>query len=393
MKRFLGIVASLAVGIAAAPAVPVAPPTDGAKSASTEAPTDPRIPVVLLVDLSSGQTLYSREPDRRFVPASVTKVMTAYTAFDLIKRGKLSLDREVVIDKDTGETWGGVGSTLFLQTGDRLTIAQLLMGVTTVSANDGAIALAKAAAGSVDNWLALMNENAAKLGMHDSHFNRPNGYMDEGKTYTSAHDLVLLADAMTRRFPRLYARFIGNHGMTFHGITQENHDPDIGVVPGADGIKTGYTEQAGYNYLGSAVRDGRRLVMVIAGAPSWQIRNHTSRQLIEWGFANFTSRELLPAGTKVGSAMVQEGAATSVPLLTESDVFTSLPKGQDGKARLSLRYRGPIKAPIEAGDEVATLRIAIPGQQPHDVTLVAGESVAVAYGWQRLRNGLQGLVR
>ncbi|HEY7807580.1 MAG TPA: D-alanyl-D-alanine carboxypeptidase family protein [Croceibacterium sp.] len=388
MKRFFGIVATLAVAALAATAAPADAPVE---PITGPAPVDPAIPVALLVDLSTGQTLFSREPDRRFMPASVTKVMTLYTAFDLIQRGKLSLDKEATFDKELADQWQDVGSSLLLKEGDRVTVGELLMGVATVSANDGAVTLAKAGAGSVENWVALMNDNAARLGMHDSHFGRPNGYMDEGRTYTTAHDLVLLADALTRRFPDLYQRFIGHHGMTYNGITQNNHDPDIGVVPGADGIKTGFTEQAGYTYLGSAVRDGRRLAMVIAGSPSWQIRNHTARELIEWGFDNFSTRELLPAGSPVGTAAVQGGAATSVPLRTETNVFANLANAGAGKAQLSLRYRGPLKAPIAEGEEVATLRVAVPGQQPHDVALVAASAVAKAKAWQRLRNGLEGL--
>lgn len=391
MKPISTILACLAVlasaGSAAAPSAAVV------RAEQAPSPVDPEIPVALLVDLSTGQTLYSREPDRRFVPASVTKVMSVYTAFDLIDRGKLSLDRVVTIDKQVADEWGGEGSTLFLQEGDQLTVAQLLMGVTTVSANDGAVALAKAAAGSVEDWVALMNENAARLGMHDSHFHLPNGYMDEGQTYTSARDLIRLADALTTRFPDLYKRFIGQHGMVFHGIAQNNHDPITGVVPGADGIKTGYTEQAGYNFLGSAERGGRRLAMVIAGAPSPAIRNKSSRQLIEWGFANFSSRELLPKGTAVGAAMVQAGSAMAVPLLTEAPVFANLPVGHTDGVRLSVRYRGPLEAPLRRGEEVATLRIAIAGQEPHDVPLIAGTDVAQANAWQRLRNGVAGLFR
>jgi D-alanyl-D-alanine carboxypeptidase (penicillin-binding protein 5/6) len=390
LKPISTIVACLAVLASAGSATdePAAQPEVAADSS----PVDPEIPVALLVDLSTGQTLFSREPDRRFVPASVTKVMSVYTAFDLIDRGKLSLDRVVTIDQEVADDWGGEGSTLFLKKGDQLTVGELLLGVTTVSANDGAVALAKAAAGSVGNWVALMNQNAARLGMHDSHFNLPNGYMDEGKTYTSARDLVRLATALTTRFPDLYSRFIGHHGMSYHGITQANHDPITGVVPGADGIKTGYTRQAGYNFLGSAERGGRRLAMVIAGAPTPAIRTKSARQLIEWGFDHFSSRELLPRGSALGSAEVQDGSASSVPLLTEAAVFANLPVGADGKAALSLRYRGPIEAPIRKGDEVATLRIAIPGQEPHDVPLVAGADVAKANAWQRLRNGLEGLL-
>jgi D-alanyl-D-alanine carboxypeptidase (penicillin-binding protein 5/6) len=383
-------VASLALASAGSAAdAPVPPP----QAATDTSPVDPEIPVALLVDLSTGQTLFAREPDRRFVPASVTKVMSVYTAFDLLDRGKLSLDRVVTIDQEVADDWGGEGSTLFLKVGDQLTVGELLLGVTTVSANDGAVALAKAAAGSVDNWVALMNQNAARLGMHDSHFNLPNGYMDEGKTYTSARDLVRLANALTTRFPDLYRRFFGHHGLSYHGITQANHDPITGIVPGADGIKTGYTRQAGYTFLGSAERGGRRLAMVIAGAPTPAIRNKSSRQLIEWGFEHFSSRELLPRGSTVGSAEVQNGSAGSVPLVTEAAVFASLPAGADGEAELSLRYRGPIEAPVRQGEEVATLRIAIAGQEPHDVPLAAGADVAKANAWQRLRNGLEGLFR
>jgi serine-type D-Ala-D-Ala carboxypeptidase (penicillin-binding protein 5/6) len=390
LKPILKIVACLAVlASAGSAAAPASPSTEANPDAP---PVDPEIPVALLVDLSTGQTLFARDASRRFVPASVTKVMSVYTAFDLIDRGKLSLDRVVTIDKEVAHDWGGKGSTLFLKEGDQLTVGELLLGVTTVSANDGAVALAKASAGSLDNWVALMNQNAAKLGMHDSHFGLPNGYPDEGRTYTSARDLVRLAEVLTTRFPGLYKRFIGHHGLSYHGIAQNNHDPITGVVPGADGIKTGFTEQAGYNFLGSAERNGRRLAMVIAGAPTPPMRTRSARQLMEWGFDNFASRELLPLGTEVGTAQVQDGSVTRVPLLTEAPLFASLPVGKDGAIKLSLRYRGPIEAPIRKGAEIATLRIAIAGQQPHDVAVVAGASVARANGWQRLRNGLAGLL-
>jgi D-alanyl-D-alanine carboxypeptidase (penicillin-binding protein 5/6) len=352
---------------------------------------DPEIPVVLLVDQSAGQTLFSRDPDRRFVPASVTKIMTVYTAFDLIKRGKLSLDRKVVIDKKLADEWGGEGSTLFLQEGDELTVAQLLLGVTTVSANDGAVAIARTAAGSDAAWLALMNENARKLGMRDSHFGSPNGYPDEGRTWTSAHDLALLAEALTTRFPKLYKRFFGHKGMRFHDIAQRNHDPITGVVRGADGIKTGFTRQAGYNFVGSAARGGRRLTLVIAGSPTSRIRAQAARQLMEWGFANFRSEELLPAGAVIGSVEVQDGASLQVPVRTETEVFANLPRAGEQKARFMLRYSGPVVAPIVKGDRIATLQVSIPGQQPNDVPLVAARSVDRANALERLRNGIVGL--
>jgi D-alanyl-D-alanine carboxypeptidase (penicillin-binding protein 5/6) len=390
LKRIFGIVASLAILATAGAA---APPVDREQRGRPFAPVDPEIPVALLVDLSTGQTLFAREPDRRFIPASVTKVMTIYTAFDLVDRGKLALDRQIVIDQQLEDEWGGEGSTLFLEAGDRVTVGQLLLGISTVSANDASIALARAAAGSVEGWLDLMNQNALKLGMRDSHFGTPNGWPDEGRTYTSARDLARLAEALTMRFPGLYKRYFGHHGLTYNGIAQDNHDPLTGVVEGADGIKTGYTRQAGYTFVGSAARDGRRLALVIAAAPTANMRNQAARRLVEWGFTNFASRQLLAADTYVGDAMVQDGSQTSVALHTDGAVFANLPRGSANGAELSLRYRGPIEAPIEKGARVATLRVAIPGQEPHDVPLVAAEDIGKANAWQRLRNGLTGLFR
>ena len=384
--------AGLALAMAAMASVtPAAPVDDIVLTSPHAAPVDPEIPVVMLYDLSSGQTLYAREIERRFVPASVTKVMTAYSVFALIDQGKLSPDTMVEVTPEVAELWGGEGSTMFLEAGDRLTVGQLLLGVTTVSANDGAAMLARVAAGTLDKWLETMNANAAELGMRDTHFGTPNGWPDEGRTYTSARDLTILAEAMITRYPELYHRYFGHRGMRYNGIAQDNHDPVTGVVEGADGIKTGYTREAGYNFLGSAERNGRRLAMVIAGAPTATIRNRTARDLLEWGFEAFESRVVLPPDTPVGDALVQNGSSGSVPLRTAHEVLASVPRGGGFDVSLSVRYRGPLEAPIAAGQEVAVLRVRISGQQPHDVPLVAAEAVEKANPFQRLINGIAGV--
>jgi D-alanyl-D-alanine carboxypeptidase (penicillin-binding protein 5/6) len=372
--------------------MPQAAPADTlALPSATTPPVPDEIPVALLIDLSSGQTLFAREADRRFVPASVTKVMTAYTAFRLIEQGKITPETPVTISQEVAELWSGEGSSMFLEAGDQVTVGELLLGVTTVSANDGAVALAMAAVGSQDAWLKLMNENAAELGMRDTYFGTPNGWPDEGRTYTSARDLAILAEALTTRYPELYHRYIGHHGMQYNGIAQNNHDPITGVVDGADGIKTGYTRQAGYNFLGSAERHGRRLVMVIAGSPTASLRNTTARDLLRWGFDAFESRVVLPAELPVGHAQVQNGATDEVALRTERAVLASVPSERAGDVRLSIRYRGPVEAPIAKGQQVAFLRVEVPGQQPHDVPLIAAEPVERANVIERLRNGLLGL--
>jgi len=391
-SRTIRRVAITGLALAALPAVPLAAPTEPPVLRSSRvAPVDPAIPVALLVDLSSGQTLFAREADRRFVPASVTKVMTAYTAFRLIEEGKLSPNTPVAISAEVAELWSGEGSSMFLEAGDRVTVGELLLGITTVSANDGAVALAIAATGSQEAWLALMNEHAAELGMRDTHFGTPNGWPDEGRTYTSARDLAILAEALTTRYPGLYRRYFGHRGMRYHDVAQANHDPVTGVVDGADGIKTGFTRQSGYNFLGSAQRGSRRLVMVVAAAPSAAIRDKTARDLLRWGFDAFESRVVLPADTLVGEARLQDGAAWSVPLRTKEEVLASVPHGRTAEVALSVRYRGPVEAPIAEGQPVAFLRVSVAGQAPHDVPLVAAATVPRANPLQRLVNGLVGL--
>lgn len=381
--------AALTLGAAPAP-VHVAPAKTA--PAAPAAPVDPAIPVALLVDLSSGQTLFARDTSRRFVPASVTKVMTAYTAFRLIEEGKLSPDTPVTISREVAELWSGEGSTMFLQAGDRLTVGELILGVTTVSANDGAVALALAAVGSQDAWLALMNRNASELGMENTHFGTPNGWPDDGRTYTSAKDLAILAETLTTRYPGLYRRYFGHRSMRYRQIAQDNHDPITGIIPGADGIKTGYTRQAGYNFLGSAQRGSRRLVMVIAGAPTSSIRNTTARKLLTWGFDAFESRSVLPANTPVGEARVQNGNRRHVLLRTDGEVLASMIRGKNAEVKLSVRYRGPIEAPIAEGQPIAFLNVTVDGEEPHDVPLVAAESVSRANPVMRLWNGVLGLL-
>jgi len=357
----------------------------------TPAAPPPEVPIALLVDLSSGQTLYSREPDRRFMPASITKVMTVFTAFELIDAGKVSPNQLVQVSGRAWTDWHGVGSTMFLALGQRVSIDALLHGVTTVSANDGAAVLGEGLAGSLPKWVDKMNATARSIGMRDSHFGTPNGWMDEGRTFTTARDLATLADAMLTRHPDLYARYFGHERLKFNGFEQRNHDPVTGVVEGADGIKTGFTNQAGYGFLGSAERDGRRLVMVIAGAPTSRIQKQSSREFLEWGFHAFQGQSLFSKDAVVGEAQVQGGASRYVNLVAARPVGYDLPLGQMGAVKLAVQYQGPLRAPIEQGEQVAELVISVDGLKPSRVPLHAAEAVAEANVLQRLVNGLAGL--
>jgi D-alanyl-D-alanine carboxypeptidase (penicillin-binding protein 5/6) len=384
MKFLLAATVLLSSTVAASADAPIPYPTF--------APPPTEVPIALLVDLSSGQTLYSREPDRRFMPASITKVMTAFTAFELIDAGKLSPEQLVLNDPELWTEWHGVGSTMFLEINQRVSIDALLHGVTTVSANDGAAALGKGIAGSLPEWNKMMNAKAREIGMRDSHFGTPNGWMDEGRTFVTARDLATLASAMITRHPDLYARYFGKRLLSFNGFQQRNHDPVTGVVLGADGIKTGFTNQAGYGFLGSAERGGRRLVMVIAGAPTSRVQHQASREFLEWGFQAFAGAPLFPRGATIGEARVQGGADRYVGLTAPIAVGYDLPRGQTGTVKLSIRYDGPLRAPIAKGEQVAELEIAVDGLQPSRVPLAAAEAVPVANWYQRFINGVAGVL-
>lgn len=373
---------AIAVAAMALPAVPARP---------AGAPVPQDIPIALLVDVSSGQVLYTREAQRRFVPASVTKVMTAYTAFRLVDEGALRLDMPFLYSKALEDEWYNEGSTMFLRAGERPTIAQLLLGITTVSGNDASAAMAVAATGSQEGWLALMNANARELGMFDTNFGSPNGFPDDGATYTTAHDLALLGRAMTQRYPALYRRFFGHRGLSWGGYTQENHDPVTGRVAGADGIKTGYTNEAGFTFLGSAQRDGRRLMIVLAGAPTATMRDEAARSLIEWGYSYFSRSTLMRSGAQVGQALVQGGAQSQVGLKLAQDFTIALPEGMGtDRWQVDLVYRGPVEAPIAAGDVIARLRLSIDGETVLETPLEAVEDVPQANVFQRIANGIKG---
>lgn len=377
--------------LAASPLPVTAWPAGGSPRDQRDVPAIPSVedaPIAYMVDLASGQVLYEREADRRFMPASITKVMTTFLAFEWMEAGRLFPQQIFSVRPDTFRQWHRVGSTMFLPADARVSVDDLLHGVTTVSANDGAVVLAEGAAGSVEDWTAAMNAKALEIGMHDSHWGTPNGWMDEGRTFTTARDLVTLGREMIGRHPTKYHHFVGATGFEYNGIRQNNHDPISGIVPGADGIKTGFTNQAGYGFLGSAARDGRRLVMVVAGSPTGRARNAAARRFIEWGFTAFDTRHLFRRGARIGTARVQGGGIGRVGLRARGPVQFSVPKGTDAKMTLVIRYAGPLRAPIKVGEEVAELVIAVEGMPEHRVPLVAETEVFEATMLQRIFNGI-----
>jgi len=385
--RFLPACALSAL-IACAASAPVdararhaAPPVDLAVMPEITAPT------AYMVDANSGRVLYARDAHRRFVPASLTKIMTSYVAFELIAAGKLSLDQTFEMRPETFRQWHGVGSTMFLGNQSRTTVADLLEGIVTVSANDACVVLAEGIAGSVPAFTAMMNAKARELGMHDTHYHTPNGWMDQGQTYVSAADLATLATALITRHPDLYHRFYGHERAEFNGIAQNNHNPLYGHTPGADGVKTGFTGEAGYGFVGSVARGDRRIIFVLAGYPRPRERADQARRFAEWGFAAWDTQPIVTAGTKLGTAHVQGGTARTVTLIAPRGYGITVPHGQVPHYTLAIRYKAPLTAPVAKGAEVASLIVRAPGQPIEHLPLVAGASVGKGGVIDRLRDG------
>ena len=392
LPRFLPLALSLLAIIAGLPARAMVPDTGLLLPQVPPAvPTAAEAPVALLVDLGSGQVLHARHPDARFMPASVTKVMTLYLAFELIAQRRLDPAQVFTMSPVIARDWRRVGSTMFLDTGERVTVDDLLLGIANVSANDGAAVLAEGQAGSVKAWTALMNRTALGIGMTGSHFESPNGWPDQGRTFTTASDLVALARAMITRHPDKFGYYVGRAGFDYKGIAQVNHDPMIGRVPGADGIKTGFTNEAGFSYLGTARRNGQRLVLVLAGVPNGRLRAKIARAYVEWGFSAFERRQLFAPGAVVGEARVQGGDARALALKAAGMVAINLPKGSNGPLAATIRYEGPLKAPIAAGQEVAVLEVTAEGVAPARIPLYAGENVGVAGPFDRIVNAVAGV--
>lgn len=351
-------------------------------------PETHELPVAMLVDVTSNQVLYARNAQRRFVPASVTKVMTLYCAFEMIRNGELAPNAMLTASEETALEWSGKGSSMWLRAGDEVPVSQLLTGIATVSANDASIVLARQAGGSVAEWSARMNDTARTLGMTQSHFNTPNGFPDEGRTFTTARDLVTLADAVITRHPTQYARFIGREQFRYRNLVQDNRDPILGRVEGADGIKTGYTSEAGFTFLGSAKRDEQRLVVVVAGASRNSVRARAARDLLEWGFSAFELAQLFEKGDIVSAVQVQDGNARRLALVADRDVRVNVPYGSRDKVRMSVHYDGPLRAPIAGGDEVATLVVEAPDMEPARIPLLATRDVAKAAVFERIGNAI-----
>src|SRR5579872_7215366 len=275
----------------------------------------------IIVDYETGAVLLDKGADQRMPPASMSKIMTAYLVYEALKEGHLSLDDYLPVSE---KAWRTQGSKMFVPYPGRVKVEDLVRGMIIQSGNDACIVLAEGLAGSEEAFVDQMNEKAKQLGLNNSHFANVDGLPDPNE-YVTARDLALLARRLIVDFPEYY-HYDSEKDFTYNGIKQGNRNPLLYKDLGADGMKTGHTDEAGYCLTGSAKREGRRIIMVLAGLPSMKSRAQESERLIEWSFREFNDYRLFTAGEKIEDADVYLGAEATVPLTVASDLVVTLPR-------------------------------------------------------------------
>ena len=346
----------------------------------------------ILIDYETGTTLFQKSADEQMPPASMAKLMTMAVVFRDIREGRVRLEDTFLISENAWRQGGANsgGSTMFAKLGSSIPLADLIRGVIIQSGNDAAIAIAEGIAGSEAIFARRMNEEAKRIGLTNSTFRNATG-LPHPEQKVTARDLARVAMYIIREYPEFYAIY-SEPEFTWNRITQSNRNPLLGMGIGADGMKTGYTEESGYGLVGSAVRDGQRLVMVINGTASEQERAEEARKLLDWGFRGFQRVALFGPESTIGEAEVYGGRAPSVALRSEGPVQLFLPLGALDQVEAKIVYAGPVPAPVSAGQRIGNLTIMIAGEVAATAPLFARDDVPIGNIPQRAKAALAQLL-
>jgi D-alanyl-D-alanine carboxypeptidase (penicillin-binding protein 5/6) len=336
-----------------------------ANTAAVSSPADTPIGPVdtvathaIILDYNTGAVLLTKDPDTPSPPSSLTKLMTIYITFKQLKEGKLRLDQTFLVSE---QAWHMGGSRMFIQVGTNVTIEDLIRGIFVDSGNDAAVALAEGIGGSEDNFATMMNAEAKKLGMTNSHFVNASGWPADGHIM-SVRDIATLSYHIIHDFPEYY-HYAGEQTFTYNKITQRNRNPLVTAGLG-DGLKTGHTEEGGYSLAGTTERDGRRVIVVLNGLPTWDSRVTESKRLMDWAFNSFEDVPLFAAGQQVTQAPVWLGEAPVVGLTVADTALVTLPMGWRNSAKVAVDYPAPVPAPIRAGQVIGQISLSGPGIPP-----------------------------
>ncbi len=339
--------------------------------AQTVASVDTAAKQAFLIDTATGTTLFAKDADTPMPTSSMSKMLTMYLVFEAIKDGKLSLNDELPVSE---HAWKQEGSRMFLNVGQKAKVDDLIRGVIIQSGNDAAVVLAESlGSGSESAFAEMMNAKAAQLGMKNSHFMNATG-MPDPQHYASARDLAIVAEALIHDFPQDY-HYFSEIDFTYNGIKQGNRNPLLYHHMNVDGLKTGHTDIGGYGLTASAMRDGRRMVLVLNGMKGMQERADESAKLLDWGYREYGLYTVAKAGQKFADAKVWLGVAPSVPLFAAADSAVTLPRSARAGLKVVTVFDEPITAPVVKGQEIGKLVMTAPGMDEKTVPLVAGADV------------------
>ena len=352
-----------------------------------------RARAAVIYDQSTSTVLMEKDADRLLPPASMSKLMTLYMAFDFIKSGQLRLDEKLPVSEHAA-AYGG--SAMFLDTTDRVSVEDLLMGIIVLSGNDACAVIAEALSpdGTEAGFAKLMTQRARQIGLTKSTFVNSNGWPAAGHLMTM-RDLATLADRLITDFPEFYPMFSARE-FKFDGrapANTHNRNPLLGLDIGADGLKTGHTQEAGYGLVGSALQDGRRVIFVLSGLDTMQQRADESEAVVNWAFRQFAVKTYGSAGDVIAQAPVWNGASKTVGLRLTQDASALVPILSENGVTFSVEYDGPLAAPLEQGREVAQLIITVDGLAPRSIPLVADQTVEMGGVITRLTTAAKSLIQ
>ena len=355
--------------------------------ALAQAPQPPQVTgrAWLVADVSSDQVLAAEKADERFEPASLTKLMTAYVVFAALKEKKLTLEQQVNVSE---RAWRAPGSRMFIEPRKPVNVGELILGMIVQSGNDACIALAEQLAGSEEAFAGMMNREAERLGMKNTRYMNASGLSDP-QHYSTARDLYFLAAALIRDFPEQYAQYYSQREYRYNGITQMNRNRLLWLDNTVDGVKTGFTEAAGYCLVASSKRGPRRLLSVLLGSTSETMRAQESQKLLNWGFQFFDAVRLYAANAPVKEIEVWKGARGTLKAGFRGDLLVTVPKGHGERLKAELLAFSPLVAPVAPGARVGNLRVTLDGKPLGEYPVVALEEVPAAgilvRAWDTLR--------
>ena len=356
-----------------------------AETTEIQTPSPPPVAAesYILQDFQTGKVLAENNADAKMAPASLTKIMTVYVVFRELSNGHLKLDDLATISK---KAWRTSGSRMFVEVNDRVKIEDLLKGVIIQSGNDASVALAEHIAGNETTFADMMNQHAKRLGMANTHFVNSDGLPAENH-YTSARDLAILTRALIKEFPNYY-RWFSQKEFTYNNIVQHNRNLLLGRDPSVDGVKTGYTEDAGYCLVASALRNDMRLISVVMKAKSPNARARENQNLLNYGFRFFESTKLYPAKTKLSEARIWKGDKTELPVGLSDDLYATVPRGHSKDVKAVMKIDKKIIAPISEGEKVGLVEVIYRDEPITTKNLIALKTVNKGNFFRRLVDNL-----